>query len=222
MLGFVPRFRRNTSLMLILASAWIGLALHPICSFAQQQTASLSGTVMDSENKETLVGATVSIKTLKIGAITNKSGFFSLKNIPAGKHQVTVSFLGFAKKEISLEFASGEAKKLTIELKKQITKSGDVTVTAERGEAEKRQISVSQVNIPIEQLSQIRIGGEADIFRAIQFLPGVLSRPRFQAVSLCVAARPTRISCLWTVRRCIIPATCLVFFRPLIPMPSRM
>lgn len=147
----------------------------PANSFAQQQTASLSGTVMDGENKETLVGATVSIKPLKIGAVTNKSGFFSLKNIPAGKHQVTISFLGFAKKEIPVEFASGEAKKLTIELKKQISKSGDVTVTAERGEAEKRQISVSQVNIPIEQISQIRIGGEADVFRAIQFLPGVLS-----------------------------------------------
>jgi hypothetical protein len=31
------------------------------------------------------------------------------------------------------------------------------------------------VNIPIEQLSQLRIGGEADIFRALQMLPGVLT-----------------------------------------------
>lgn len=146
---------------------------------AQQATttsvATLSGSVLDGENKETLVSATVSIKALKIGAITNKAGFFSLKNIPSGKHLVTVSFLGYAKKELTLEFADSEAKRLNIELKKQISKSGEVTVTAERGEAEKRQIAVSQVNIPIEQINQIRIGGEADVFRAIQFLPGVLS-----------------------------------------------
>ncbi len=144
-------------------------------SSIQTLPATLSGTVQDGENKETIVGATVSIKALKIGAVTNKSGFFSLKNIPAGKHLVTVSYLGFAKKEITLDFAAGEAKKMTFELKKQITKSGEVTVSAERGEAEKRQIAVSQVNIPIEQINQIRIGGEADVFRAIQFLPGVLS-----------------------------------------------
>jgi hypothetical protein len=139
------------------------------------QTATLSGSILDGENKETLISATISIKAIKIGAITNKAGFYSLKNIPAGKHAVTVSFLGYAKKELTLEFASGEAKRLNVELKKQVSKSGEVTVTAERGEAEKRQIAVSQVNIPIEQINQIRIGGEADVFRAIQFLPGVLS-----------------------------------------------
>lgn len=159
------------SLVFVLCSANT-FALQPS---NQVPTATLSGTVQDGENKETIVGATVSIKALKIGAVTNKSGFFSLKNIPAGKHQVTISYLGFAKKEVALEFAAGEAKKMTFELKKQIAKSGEVTVSAERGEAEKRQIAVSQVNIPIEQINQIRIGGEADVFRAIQFLPGVLS-----------------------------------------------
>ncbi|MCS6807951.1 MAG: carboxypeptidase-like regulatory domain-containing protein [Bacteroidota bacterium] len=145
-------------------------------AFAQHvQTSVLTGTVQDAENKESLVGATVSIKSLKIGAVSNKSGFFVLKNIPSGKHQVTVSYLGFAKKELIIDFAPGETKKLTIELSKQISRAAEVTVSAERGEADKRQIAVSQVNIPIEQISQIRIGGEADVFRAIQFLPGVLS-----------------------------------------------
>ncbi len=152
----------------------------PQTSFSQgsppvSQAATLSGSVLDGENKETLVSATVSIKALKIGAITNKAGFFTLKNIPSGKHLVTVSFLGYAKKEIPLDFSANEAKRLNVELKKQVSKSGEVTVTAERGEAEKRQIAVSQVNIPMEQINQIRIGGEADVFRAIQFLPGVLS-----------------------------------------------
>ena len=202
----------------LLQALWLTM---PLRLYAQQQTASLSGTVMDGENKETLVGATVSIKLLKIGAITNKSGFFSLKNIPTGKHKVTISFLGFAKKEIPVEFASGEAKKLTIELKKQITKSGDVTVTAERGEAEKRQISVSQVNIPIEQISQIRIGGEADVFRAIQFLPGVLSSSQISSGLFVRGGSPDQNLVLVDGAAVYNPSHLFGFFRPSIPMPSR-
>ena len=107
---------------LTLWGALLLLFIQPI--FTQQvvaPTASLSGSVLDGENKEPLIGATVSIKPLKIGAVTNKSGFFTLKNIPSGKHPVTISFLGFAKKEILMEFAAGEAKRFTAELKKQIS-----------------------------------------------------------------------------------------------------
>lgn len=136
--------------------------------------ATLNGYVIDSETKETLVGATVSIKNTKVGAYTNKSGFFVVKNIPAGKQTVVISFLGYLKQEKEVAFAEEESKKITFSLKSQAVESNTVTVEGER-ETEKRQINISQVNIPMQQLSQIRIGGEADIFRSLQYLPGVLT-----------------------------------------------
>lgn len=139
-----------------------------------QGSASLSGYVVDSTTKETLISATISIKSAKLGAFTNKSGFYSVKNIPAGKHTVVVSMVGYARKELNLTFAEGEAKTLTVNLQQQDSQGEGIVVEGDR-EDEKREITISKVNIPVEQLSQLRIGGESDIFRSLQYLPGILT-----------------------------------------------
>lgn len=137
-------------------------------------TANLNGYVVDSLTRETLVAATVSVKGTKLGARTNKSGFFAINNIPSGKQAVVISYIGYQRKEIEMTFAENEAQKVTIELASHSVQSKDVVVEADK-EIEKREISISKVDIPIQQLQQLRIGGEADIFRSLQFLPGVLT-----------------------------------------------
>lgn len=134
----------------------------------------ISGFVEASVTKEPLIGATISVKGLKAGAYTNKSGYFSISNVPAGEQTVVVSYVGYLRKEISVNVPRGGGAKLRVALMPDTTRGRELTVTAERDE-DKRQISISRVNIPIEQLSQLRIGGEADIFRALQMLPGVLT-----------------------------------------------
>ncbi|MEY2718706.1 MAG: hypothetical protein RLZZ273_72, partial [Bacteroidota bacterium] len=140
----------------------------------QSSTASVNGFVEDSITKETLVGATVKLKGTKFGAYTNKSGYFTIGSIPEGSYTLVVSAVGYQTRELPLTFQSGKPQKLRVQLQEAITKGDAVVVTAER-EEDKRQISISRVNIPMEQLSQIRIGGEADVFRALQMLPGVLT-----------------------------------------------
>lgn len=140
----------------------------------QSTTASVNGFVEDSITKETLVGATVKLKGTKFGAYTNKSGYFTIGSIPEGSYTLVVSAVGYQTRELPLTFQSGKPQKLRVQLQEAITKGDAVVVTAER-EEDKRQISISRVNIPMEQLSQIRIGGEADVFRALQMLPGVLT-----------------------------------------------
>lgn len=134
----------------------------------------LSGTVFDAETKETLVGATVLVKGTKLGAYTNKLGLFSLRNVPLGKQTLVVSYLGYAKKEVPVEITETSRTPLRIELQKSSVQTQVVEVDGNK-QAEKRQISISKVDIPVEQLKQIRIGGEADIFRSLQYLPGVLT-----------------------------------------------
>ncbi len=155
--------------------AWLLFSpARPLVAQNTANNATLSGYVMDMESKETIVSAVVSIKAAKLGTFTNKSGFFALKNIPSGTYTVTVSYLGYAKKEVELTFQAGESKKLTAELKRSIKQSEQVNVEATR-EAEKRQINISQVSVQMEQVKQLRIGGESDVFRTIQYLPGVLT-----------------------------------------------
>ena len=134
----------------------------------------LSGFVEDSATKETLVGATVAITGTKLGAYTNKSGFFSINNIRPGTYAVTVSMVGFARRTLDITLRAGESKRVRVALSSGDVSMREVNVTASR-EAERRQINISKVNVPMEQIATMRIGGEADIFRALQMLPGVLT-----------------------------------------------
>jgi len=136
--------------------------------------ATLNGYVVDAETKETLISATVAVTGTRLGAATNKSGYFSIKGIPAGRHTVVVTYLGYQRLEREVTVRDGESQKLTFELVPSSTTTREVTVRADR-EIEKREITVSRVNIPVAELQQLRIGGEADLFRSLQFLPGVLT-----------------------------------------------
>lgn len=139
----------------------------------EEEPATLNGYVVDSTNNETVVGATLKVKGTKFGAVTNKSGFFVIKNVPPGNQTIVISSIGYERLEVPMTFAAGESKKITFSLKQTSILSKEIKITAERDE--KRQIDVSRVNIPVAQLTQLRIGGEADVFRSLQYMPGILT-----------------------------------------------
>lgn len=141
---------------------------------ADANLSGLSGYVVDSTTKETLIAVSVYIKEAKKGAYTNKLGFFSITNIKPGKYIVEISFIGYNKKSLELDLKQGKALRKDFELVPSSVMINEVTVEAER-ENEKREITISKVNIPVQQLKEIRIGGEADVFRSLQYLPGVLT-----------------------------------------------
>ncbi|KXK57618.1 MAG: TonB-dependent receptor [Chlorobi bacterium] len=165
--------QRSGRIGLILALISFPL-LFPSLAHAQQGAASLTGFVSDSATKEKMISATVALRGTTLGAITNKQGFFTIKEIPPGTYTVTASFVGYRRVEQELTFAPGESKRVEFELPPNPVTTKEITVTAD-DEIERREILVSRVDIPVEQLSQLRIGGEADIFRSLQYLPGVLT-----------------------------------------------
>lgn len=134
---------------------------------------SISGFVLDSASGETVVGATVFFPKLGKGAITNKKGLYSIKNIPNGTHQIKITFIGYQTFTDSIDFNNKNLRK-DFSLSSGAVELNEVVVSAE-SEADKKNISISKVDIPVKQLKEIRIGGEADVFRALQYLPGVLT-----------------------------------------------
>lgn len=165
------KFVTLVSAMLVMA---ITMQARPAANPPDPTKATVNGFVEDSVTKETLVGATVTVKGTKLGAYTNKSGYFSIANVPTGPQTIVVSMLGYTRMELQVTLAAGESKRVRISMSSADVSAQEVTVTANR-EAERRQINISKVNIPMEQISTMRIGGEADIFRALQMLPGVLT-----------------------------------------------
>lgn len=165
------RTRRSLGALLLI----LGLLLAPrVMLHAQADDATLNGYVTDSTNNETIIGATLTVKGTKLGAFSNKSGFFVIKNVPAGKHTIVVSSIAYERYEMTVDLAPGESRKISVVMTPRASLRAGVTVTANRDE-EKRQIDISRVNIPIQQLSQIRIGGESDVFRSLQYMPGILT-----------------------------------------------
>jgi outer membrane receptor protein involved in Fe transport len=84
------------------------------------------------------------------------------------------SFLGYERLEMQISLKKRESRRIDIELDPEAVRLDEVVVEGDRLD-DKRQISVSRINIPIRQINKLRIGGEADVFRSLQYLPGVLS-----------------------------------------------
>jgi hypothetical protein len=134
--------------------------------------ATISGFVKDSASGETIIGATVRVRALKIGAITNTSGFFSL-HLPGGEPVlVEVASLGYRTYSERVTLRAGEQRRQTILLAPMSLHNEDITVETD-AERRRQEPQVSRVDIKPQQVQELPKAGEADLFRILQFLPGV-------------------------------------------------
>ena len=106
-------------LMLLAFFAVMGGSAH-----AQSVTRQLKGRVVDAGN-DPIIGASVMVKNSKEGTVTDMEGRFSL-NIPSTTTLV-VSYIGFVTQEVK---ASAQKSPITITLKEDTKRLGEVVVTA--------------------------------------------------------------------------------------------
>ncbi|WP_422360910.1 TonB-dependent receptor [Reichenbachiella sp.] len=100
------------------------LLVMPFLVHAQQ----ISGTISDKNGP--VVGATVSVSSSN-GTITNVNGSYQLK-VPAGTHEVSVSFVGYITKKQSVTVASGETKTLDITIEENVELLNELVVVGTR------------------------------------------------------------------------------------------
>ncbi|MFY9115803.1 MAG: carboxypeptidase-like regulatory domain-containing protein [Bacteroidales bacterium] len=84
---------------------------------AQENTISISGTVIDSETRRPMVFASISIQDIGISIVTNGEGFFTLK-FPKeyADRSITISYLGYHTGVMPIAQFLGSSKPLTIGL----------------------------------------------------------------------------------------------------------
>ena len=65
----------------------------------------VTGKVLDSSTGYYLPGAVIKINGTKLGAITDKSGYFQILNVPTGIQTVSVSYIGYTdtEKQVNIE-----------------------------------------------------------------------------------------------------------------------
>ena len=124
--------------------------------------ATLSGFVSDADNGEALTRAAIAVEGLPLGAVSNNSGYYAVKQVPAGTHVVSTSHAGYQTRWDTLRFGADETVRLNLALGPKPAGLGEqVSVEAER---------ISLRAKPVQQLPAL---GEADLLRSLQLLPGI-------------------------------------------------
>jgi hypothetical protein len=146
----------------------VAIAASPV--FAQDM-ATLSGHILDAENGEVLIGATVYINELKTGTATNEYGFYSL-TVPPGKYHFVFSYLGYESHDVELDIKIDIQKE--VELRASSEKLEEVVVKGERGDVNVRSAEMSMNRLSIHEIQTIPVlFGEQDVLKTIQLLPGI-------------------------------------------------
>lgn len=166
-------WKKKSSVIIIYISMLL-LQSSSLLAFEPSEFSSLNGFIKDKESGEIVIGTTIFIEGTKLGTYSNKNGYYSVKNIPSGKFAVRVSSIGYERIIDTIEFKKGQSVRKDFQLSSNSIMAEGISVEADR-EIEKRQISISKINIPVNQIKQIRIGGESDVFRTLQYLPGILT-----------------------------------------------
>jgi hypothetical protein len=138
-----------------------------------QSVSTISGTVTDQSTGETLIGASVQIKSLAVGTISNEYGFYSL-TVPQGNYQLEVNFIGYNSQTIALTLNSSQ--RINIALQQIANELQEVVVTARSANENITRLQPGQVELTMKEIESIPVlFGERDPLKIMQLLPGIKS-----------------------------------------------
>ncbi|MFZ6031902.1 MAG: carboxypeptidase-like regulatory domain-containing protein [Melioribacter sp.] len=140
-----------------------------------QGKGSLRGTVYDKETNETLPGANVLVKGTTLGAACNLDGEYVIRNIPAGRHTIIVSYIGYEPDSAVVDIPVGKTLAQDFYLEITAIEGQDIIITAQAQgqlEAINQQLTSDKIaNIVSE--SRIQELPDFNAAAALSRLPGI-------------------------------------------------
>lgn len=128
------RFFLRFILLLVIIILLFGAAI-----FAQDLSQTVKGRVIDIDTEIPLPGATVIILDTDplIGTTTDLDGFFRLEDVPLGRYNIRITYLGYEPVSIrELEVGSGKEVVINPMMKESAMELGEVVVTADQDKKE--------------------------------------------------------------------------------------
>jgi len=137
-----------------------------------QEKFTLSGTVADESNNETLIGASIVIQEAKnTSAITNSYGFYSI-TLPKGEYTIIISYMGFETIEEKISLQGNTKRNFSMFEKSSALGEVVVTVNETKTRIHKPEMSVNKLSIStIKKMPAVM--GEVDVLKSLLQLPGV-------------------------------------------------
>jgi hypothetical protein len=164
-----------------LISTTVMIALFTTLAFSQNLKQTVRGTIVDTDSKLPLIGATILIPGTDplVGTSTDINGVFRLENIPLGRIAVKISYLGYETKTISdIVVNSGKEVVLDLTMQESAVKMNEVVIKAHKnkGVAINEMSQLSLHSITLEETRRFT-GGMDDPSRVVSSFAGVASTP---------------------------------------------
>ena len=158
-----------------------------LTSLCISQNITIYGLITEKESGEAIIGANVFIENTEFGSYSDKNGFYSitLDNYINEEEILVIQYLGYKTIQKKITILNNEFKPINrgrikedFELENSSLELEVVQIT---GEQESRQTvnPYSSIKVTQVQLQGLPSLAEADIFRALQSLPGVLQASEF-------------------------------------------
>jgi len=136
-----------------------------------QSKFTVSGSIKDKKNGETLIGATVRVAdNPTLGTTTNEYGFFSL-TLPSGAYKLIIGYTGY--KDLDTTITLDKSASLNISLEPTTTELSEVTVSSKTNKITSAQMGMDKLDIKDIRVIPV-LFGEQDVMKTIQLLPGVM------------------------------------------------
>jgi hypothetical protein len=136
-----------------------------------QEKYTLSGTLIETETGETLIGVNVLIPSLQTGAITNEYGYYSI-TLLEGEYEVFYSSLGFNTEKTTINLIENIIKNVSLAENLEQLDAVIIEVDNEKLNIRDPQMSVNTLNSKTIKNIPVVLG-EADVLKALTLLPGV-------------------------------------------------
>ena len=138
-----------------------------------QGNGTITGKIVDTESYP-LPGTNVYIEALEKGAVTDAEGLYRLTNVPAGTHELTVSFIGFDTQKATVEVKAGETVTKDFVMKGGIMLEGITVGSALHGQAKALNQQKNAPNIKnIVSADLIGRFPDQNVAEALQRIPGI-------------------------------------------------
>ena len=143
-----------------------------VVGFSQEKF-TISGTIYDESNNETLIAVSVAFPELSTGTTTNEYGFYSI-TLPKGSYKILVSYLGYSTIQETIDLSEKLIKNFKLNEETESLEEIVIESNVEKINIKSAQMSVNKLTAKtIKQIPVVL--GEADIIKSIILLPGVTS-----------------------------------------------
>jgi hypothetical protein len=141
-----------------------------------QKTGVIRGVIKNKQTQETIVGATVIVEGTQLGAATDLEGNYRINNIPVGSYNLKASIVGYKpQSKFNVSVTSGNDQVISFELEETGTDLKEFEITFDKNKSAAAVDMVTPLSVQTLTTEEIRSnpGGNFDISRVVQVLPGV-------------------------------------------------